>query len=261
VGSDGKQSNVVFKNAKYECQALIVIFGGDIQNLEEEMNAHQQFRRFSNWSFEAVLDRFSSLNKNTAVLAVLPSRMEEKTYSCFDNFVISDSYGSPTHDFKGQGNAVQHLECILKQLNERLSMSVSKISKKLIGFSKGVVVLNQLLLDSKSQLCQDFFDSVQTMCWLDGGHNGGKHTWLTDVTFLTDFSERFKHIKIEIRVTPRQIEDENRAWIGKEEAIFSATLLNLLGPSQVRRRVFFHDEKSLISHFRVLDTFEELPLL
>jgi len=122
VGHDGKQSNVVFKNAKYECQTLIVIFGGDIQNLEEEMNAHQQFRRFSNWSFEAVLDRFSSLNKNTAVLAVLPSRMEEQTYSCFDNFVISDSYGSPTHDFKGQGNAVRHLECILEQLDERLSM-------------------------------------------------------------------------------------------------------------------------------------------
>ena len=99
------------------------------------------------------------------------------------------------------------------------------------------------------------------MCWLDGGHNGGQHTWLTDVTFLTDFSEHFKHINIDIRVTPRQIEDENRAWIGKEEAIFSATLLNLLGPSQVRRRVFFHDEKSLINHFRVLDTFEEVPLL
>ena len=31
VGHDGKQSNVVFKNAKNECHALIVIFGGDIQ--------------------------------------------------------------------------------------------------------------------------------------------------------------------------------------------------------------------------------------
>ena len=31
MGHNGKQSNVVVKNAKYECQALIVIFGGDIQ--------------------------------------------------------------------------------------------------------------------------------------------------------------------------------------------------------------------------------------
>jgi hypothetical protein len=31
VEHNGKQSNVVVKNAKYECQALIVIFGGDIQ--------------------------------------------------------------------------------------------------------------------------------------------------------------------------------------------------------------------------------------
>ena len=58
--------------------------------------------------------------------------------------------------------------------------------KKIIGFSKGVVVLNQLMIDSrdrdkkdsKEKSCKDFFDLVQTMCWLDGGHNGGILTWI-----------------------------------------------------------------------------------
>ena len=78
---------------------------------------------------------------------------------------------------------------------------------------------------------------------------------------LISFARRNKNIKIDIRVTPYQIEDEDRPWIRREEMIFSTTLQAWLGPEQVRRKVFSPGEKTILGHFRVLDTFEELPLL
>merc|ERR1712156_69964 len=251
VGHNGERNNVVFKNSQLESKAAIIFFCGDVMNLEKEMNTHHQYQRFTQWSLEAIVDRFSSQNRHCAVIAIQPSRMEQQTYSCFDNFVKSDSYGSPKHDFSGQvGKAVHHLQSILEQLDQRLSISLSSVRKTIIGFSKGVVVLNQLLLECNTKYFEPFFKSVQTMCWLDGGHNGGKETWITDKKLLTDFARTNKNIQIDIRVTPYQISDKNRPWIGKEEELFSTTLLDLLGPNQVRRQVFFSDERTLISHFQ-----------
>ena len=60
-----------------------------------------------------------------------------------------------------------------------ISRSLSTKPKKIVGFSKGVVVLNQLMIDSREESGVDFFKLVETMCWLDGAHNGGLLTWMS----------------------------------------------------------------------------------
>ena len=68
-------------------------------------------------------------------------------------------------------------------------------------------------------------------------------------------------MKFDIRVTPYQVEDEERPYIMRDEKIFTHTLKGLLGTDQVRRQLFSKDEKSISGHFKVLDTFEKCPLL
>lgn len=60
----------------------------------------------------------------------------------------------------------------------------------LIGFSKGCVVLNQFLYEYHylKTLTPDvsslIVSKIKTMYWLDGGHSGGKNTWITSKPLL-----------------------------------------------------------------------------
>ena len=65
---------------------------------------------------------FFLLSRNYAVFAVQPKRMERQCYSCYDNFVESDETGAPLHDLKNQCKAVQHLQGILEELDQRKSL-------------------------------------------------------------------------------------------------------------------------------------------
>lgn len=72
------------------------------------------------------------------------------------------------------------------------NISLDKYDIKLIGFSKGCVVLNQLLYEFHylKTLMPDDSTMMQTverikdMYWLDGGHSGGKNTWITSRPLL-----------------------------------------------------------------------------
>ncbi len=131
-----------------------------------------------------------------------------------------------------------------------------------------MVVLNQLLHDvhllteetkSNSESNKDqreFFGSVKSMMWLDGGHNGGSNTWITNKDLLSSLA-KWSDLTVDVRVTPYQIEDDRRPWIKKEEKLFSNILSRLLG-DRFRRKVYFADqEPSIESHFRVLETLYE----
>merc|ERR1719510_2775222 len=98
------------------------------------------------------------------------------------------------------------------------------------------------------------------MAWLDGGHNGGKMTWITDENILLSLVNLSN-----IKVTPYQIDDHNRPWIKEEESLFYSILHKLNGKSsdlRLRRHVYFKNEKiSLQNHFKVIDTLFDKPLL
>ena len=126
----------------------------------------------------------------------------------------------------------------------------------LVGFSKGCVVLNQLLYDLAAAKVDGelstFVNRVRAMYWLDGGHNGGSNTWITSDEILHSLvgldMEIFSH------VTPYQIKDPMRKWIGKEQKKFVKKLQNLkiITTNTVH---FADEERSIENHFGVLRLF------
>ena len=95
------------------------------------------------------------------------------------------------------------------------------------------------------------------MVWLDGGHNGGKDIWLTDKTVLQTLVDL--NIEVEVRVTPYQVHNTNRPWIGKEEKLFRS-LLTRLG-ARVKRRLYSDEEPACIeNHFKVIESLVADPL-
>ena len=71
----------------------------------------------------------------------------------------------------------------------------------LIGFSKGVVVLNQVLRELSTLSTHGL--ALASMVWLDGGHNGGRDIWPTDRRLLQRLAEA--GVRLEVRVTPYQV--------------------------------------------------------
>ena len=111
-------------------EGVIVFCGGDVQDLEEKMLSHRDNSRHTQWSLErtalllgnviisvVILDFILSLFKaypRSYIVIVRPARMERATFSCYDNFVRSNSVGSPEHsDIAG---AVPHLSLLLRGL-------------------------------------------------------------------------------------------------------------------------------------------------
>lgn len=128
----------------------------------------------------------------------------------------------------------------------------------LVGFSKGCVVLNQIIYELSTVSAgvdprlNDFASRISAMYWLDGGHNGESNTWITDEKFLDHLA---KHVpRIRVHVTPYQIKDATRPWIGKEQKKFVENLRSL--GANVKVKVHFQDrDPSLAFHFKLLESF------
>ncbi|KAM4626499.1 mitochondrial protein C2orf69 homolog [Discoglossus pictus] len=130
------------------------------------------------------------------------------------------------------------------------------VSFTLIGFSKGCVVLNQLLYEleeaKKERDINSFIDNIKDMYWLDGGHSGGSDTWVTSPKILKVLAET--GIAVHTHVTPYQIRDPMRSWIGKEHSKF-VKILKENGTPVDNKLHFSYELPSLDNHFRIHDVF------
>ncbi|KAI5944664.1 mitochondrial protein C2orf69 homolog [Manis javanica] len=134
--------------------------------------------------------------------------------------------------------------------------SLHGASFTLIGFSKGCVVLNQLLFElkeaKKDENIDAFIKSIRTMYWLDGGHSGGSNTWVTYPEVLKEFAQT--GIIVHTHVTPYQVCDPMRSWIGKEHKKF-VEILGDFGMQVTSQIHFAKDTPSIENHFRVHEVF------
>ena len=124
---------------------------------------------------------------------------------------------------------------------------------KLVGFSKGCVVLNQLIheLDhtKDNENLKVFISNISEIYWLDGGHIGGQGAYITEDKKLQDLKNL--GCKIVVHVTPYQINDPMRRWIGEEEEKFVNELKEL--KADITEYRHFMDEIGHIqNHFKVL---------
>ncbi|XP_041434325.1 UPF0565 protein C2orf69 isoform X2 [Xenopus laevis] len=137
----------------------------------------------------------------------------------------------------------------IPSLKDSLSITV-------IGFSKGCVVLNQLLYELQEAIkdkdIQSFIANIKAMYWLDGGHSGGCDTWITYPDLLKTFAQT--GIAVHTHVTPYQVRDVMRSWIGEEHRKF-VQLLKQYNVKLDNRLHFSYEMPSLDNHFRVHEVF------
>eukprot|EP00095_Tigriopus_kingsejongensis_P002379 snap_masked-scaffold527_size145964-processed-gene-0.4 protein:Tk02379 transcript:snap_masked-scaffold527_size145964-processed-gene-0.4-mRNA-1 annotation:"upf0565 protein c2orf69 homolog isoform x2" len=264
TGSEGRTNQAVYASppGQAENAPLLVYFGGDVQDFHENMHKHRDNHQYSAWSLESTAELLARSAPSSHILVVRPEVLELGTFSCYNNFVESNKFGIPDHDPSGR-RAMDHLRALLQSLAEQCDQvaEVDQLPKTLIAFSKGTVVLNQLLMDL-SQLGEDsqmasFVNSIRRWCWLDGGHSGGRMTWITHKPHLMQFAKW--QFRVDVRVTPYQVEDTQRPWIKQEEKQFSG-FLTRSGVDVTRKKFFMDEPPSIHNHFQILRTLLDHPL-
>ncbi|XP_012287205.1 UPF0565 protein C2orf69 [Orussus abietinus] len=254
-------------------QRLLIFFGGDVQDLEEAMKVHNDSKKYLRWSLESTMQLLAARFPRNHVIVIRPSRMEDMNYgvfACYDNFVPGNKYGVPT--FSSSLDALKHLEKLLLSVSTYLASQdtsqgiyphdIERAELVLMGFSKGCVVLNQILHEFHTLHTQqivdknlkEFVERIKDMAWLDGGHCGKKDTWITNKSILESFSKL--KINVHVHVTPQQVRDEHRPWIRKEEESF-CNILQRLGVLVEHSLHYENDQRSLEMHFDVLAAIKE----
>jgi len=255
-----------------------------VQDYKEKMSAHRDNRRYTKWDVESTAALLLRRFPRSHVWVVKSARMELGTFAIYANFVewksTADGPGGPSHH-PGQ-RSWHHLQQLMDSAVSRMStcsendddtcsaatpgsqrdgIHSSSSPVILVGFSKGCVVLNQLAYDRAATLnaksaekddvrAKEFAKLASEVYWLDGGHAGGRETWVTD----DSVHKSLVGVSIHSHVTPYQVKDASRPWIGKEQKRFIAGLTkhNVTFTNTVH---FADEQRSLENHFRVLQTF------
>lgn len=262
LGFEGRTNDVVYRRQQLDgpIQSRVIYFGGDTQDYPEVMDAHRDNCRYGKWNLLNTAELLSEHFPNSEVFVIKPKRMQLKTFSCYDNFVVTNEIGAPTH--VPNFHAFEHLKLLVSNATkhttkeEQSTQNSSFLPHVLIGFSKGCVVLNQLVHElqeaQNNSDTQKFATSITDMYWLDGGHPGGSNTWITKTNILQFLAA--SKINIHVCVTPFQMEDERRPWIRKEEKLFTNTLRKM--NANIERTLFYSDQpRSLSLHFQLLKDF------
>ena len=265
------------------------------------MNQSRENRQYERWNLVATGEILCRRFFDASIAIIRPNEMKDGIFSRFDSFIHSSlrnsivrlirfsnflpsttEYGDPisydTTDLIG----LQQLRALDEQLSQQttfvllkkhsssyfrsfgFSSSTSEIT--LVGFSKGCVVLNQLLEEltalrlAKGPVdLSKFASRIRRFIWLDGGHNNGEHAmiWPTDDNLLNTLLDN--QIDIEIYVTPFQINSSNPYKIhhtkqyGKFLELLQTRLANV---RNYRNEMFFANERASIEkHFELLTVF------
>lgn len=90
---------------------------------------------------------------------------------------------------------------------------------------------------------------LKGLYWLDAGHSGGTGAWVTDPDLLGMLAGL--GVSVWVLVTPQQVMDPHRLWIGEEEREF-VDKLRSCGATVNETLHFESEERSLNNHFRVI---------
>ena len=290
AGAGGRTNQLLTlpDRAPASSEDILVFCGGDVQDLEAEMVKHRDNCRHVAWSLE----------RTALLLAQAPGLREENLFEtseccrrvrgatwwwCGPPAWSAPPSAATTTSWRAIARAVptpsrrgpapwptssscwQLFRLVIYNLEIQMWMGLILLFLKLqvpsskpvtlMGFSKGVVVLNQVVreLDNKRPVQLN----LATMVWLDGGHNGGRDIWLTDARLLRTLVEA--DTKVVVRVTPYQVKNSNRPWVGREEKVFTSSLAKM--GADISRQLYFDDQPpSIDNHFRIIGTLLSNPL-
>ncbi|TWW80325.1 mitochondrial protein C2orf69 homolog [Takifugu flavidus] len=244
----------------------VVFFHGDIQNFQDEMALQPDAAQWLRWSLEQVAVTLGHRFPDQHIWVVRASTLYLNKFSCYHNFVDSNMFGAPEHSFYSRDfGAFHHLRALLSHGMQRAHLpnplqlqagADSGVSLTLVGFSKGCVVLNQMVYELSGARADpqmaEFVKCISDMFWLDGGHPGGSDTWVTDRQVLKELAS--SGVSIHAHVTPYEVRDPMRAWVGREYGCFIKTLEEL-GACPSKKLHFEDEPASIENHFRVIQEF------
>lgn len=211
-------------------QHLVVFFLGDDVG-STSLGSHPDVRRMSDPSY--IAETLSNIFPETSCVAIIVPSRYEGGYACYDHFIEFDSWDLTGMHIKGRGScqngrwvytsrklkAIHHLYGILLNSSSMNRMVQGPMSWKLVGFSKGGIVLNQILteisnLAFKSQYPDqvdnavvDFCRSLSEVHYLDVGLPcPGAYIWDDNVIkgLANFFSPTGRYVSICIHGTSRQ---------------------------------------------------------
>jgi len=229
------------------------------------MRKHHTAKDFIEFCFEKTLVLLCKQFPNSHIWIVVPSKYMYTVVCIYKNFIKTESIvGVPEHtcDFDG----LEHLVALFKSMQNKMKQKPIKTdSLVIVGFSKGCVVLNQMLYEI-SAMCnaegvnhsndvQEFVQKIKAMYWLDGGHSGDDEVYVTSIGVLEGLTKLMKSVKFFVHTSPYQTEDPSRPWKGEMKNAFVRQLKEK-GFDVVDKHHFEGQDISIMLHFNVLTKFK-----
>ncbi|KAF0699951.1 Aste57867_9501 [Aphanomyces stellatus] len=254
--------NDVYLSLASDARANVVFFPGDVQHFDHVMR-RGDFKAYSAFSYESVCDHYARRFPDANVWVVKPFS-HAKGVSCYDNFVDHVD-GDPTQ-YAVDGPAFMHLQLLMERASALFPGDLTwSLPLHLHGFSRGAVVLNQLITELGSLLHRPpspthvdatwedladgssisaFFDRVESIEWIDGGCNARGLAYPSHDTALV-LLNAFRHISLRVLVTPYHY--AHRPWYAADLAQFQTECQHV-----ELTQHFMDDAPSLQNHFEVL---------
>ncbi|KAH9394915.1 hypothetical protein TYRP_004978 [Tyrophagus putrescentiae] len=218
-----------------EPPTIVFYFGGDMQNFRDEMGSspEDEFVR-DRYCLEATVLALRGRFEHSAIVAVQPAMMLHRLYAIYSNFYdITDKTGSPCYTTNSE--PLHYLVHMIISVFEQTGTFDPFARIALVGFSKGVCVLNQLLISLHHAAplplpgTAKFRWAITELYLLDGGHCGQSGAWLNDPDIIGSLANYAATagvypLPVRVGVTAFQIEFKRRTkvapWIAEEEETF-----------------------------------------
>ena len=218
-------------------------------------------------------EREEDFSRGNTLIVVEPRLAQEQPFAIFDSllpFPLTAS-GEPTRRYDGSNGpfTAVRIDRILSAAYGAASVPEPTEKPALIalGFSKGCIVLNEILAEAATAERAEDDDSclsrLHCVHYLDGGSQS-RGAYLTEPSIAEALGRLRRRPAVCFHGTPRQWRDPTRAWLA-EEKDRSVSLLKAAGVDARQREYFAEDagvdltaDAGLAMHFGVVECFDLL---
>eukprot|EP00111_Clytia_hemisphaerica_P023361 TCONS_00068781-protein len=248
--------NEVYISKSERINQLVILFPGDVQECYKEMMLRRD-TRYKEFCYENCTKWLHQVFNDSCIFVVKPSRMHLHTFACYEHFLDTNDVGMPNYKTEDKPKAWLHLRALLQSCTSKYDADKTWNDKpiSLVSFSKGCIVLNQLVLELPLLVetqKQSLLTNIQTFCWLDGGVPGNSGAYPRNEKCIELLSKYVPNI--EVHTTPYQMKDPLRVWISKEKKRF-VQLLKKYKAGLIDCSYFENGVPDLNMHFNLIHSF------
>lgn len=241
----------------------VIYFPGDLQMRRREMEEDLRGGSFEYkaYSLDDTLERLHTLSGGDAhVWCVRPLRMVYQ-FASFSQFVRVSLLGEAKYDAQ-RAQATQALVAALDDATAQaaaegvIDSADRSLPLTLVGFSKGVTVVNQLFteLGGRHEDTVRLLGRCEAVHLVDGGNGMSRGAFVHGenvIKALAALSSSQGGLQVVVHSSPYQMRSKKSPWIATERAAFLDGL-EAQGAQAVVREYFVDEPPSITRHFDVL---------